>query len=744
MKRLARSAPRAALALFAGASGSLVHAAADDRAPSPHRLDAIVVVGSRAAEPLRQVAATVSVVDRETIEREGMQDLGDLARRIPGLEAVGDAARFGLQGFNLRGLEGNRVSMEIDGVPLPDTFGVGQFSLAGRDLLELDALQQVEVLRGPASTLYGSKALAGVVAFTTRTPEDVLWRGAPSAGSLRLGASSRDRSVLGAAMLAHQSDDARWSGFVGLAQRALQHTENHPRDGGMHANPARGHRGHMLAKLTFAPEAGTRWNLTADHAAGQRSTEVESLHFAPGRYATTYDLDADDRWRRDRVSLDVRWRTPFAGIEEIAALLYHQQSGTRQDTLQDRLPDRPGGNPTRRERRFDFSQDSSGFEAVAQARGEWLGKAHWQVFGLDLTRHTYRSQRDGLQRDLVTGDSTPVVLGEVFPVRDFPRSQVEEVGLFWQDEIRLAPRWAVIPGLRWERYTLHPRNDAVWQADNPGIDLARVSSAQWTPKLGLRFDLAAQLSLYLQAVRGYRAPPFSDVNIGVYLPTLNYEVRSNAALQPERSLGFEGGLRWSRATLDLSLALYANRYRDLIDSRASLGIDPVTGAQVFQSVNRARARIRGLELDAHWRPIWGERDAVHWSLEMQASAARGDHTERKVPLDTILPARASLGLRLGANDARWGSVLRLTGVRRVRRTDPDAGERFLPPGHALVDLSAWIALGEHGELQFTVANLSDRRVWDWGNVRGVAPDAPDLDLYTRPGRTLSAQWRVEW
>ena len=138
---------RAVLSLLAGVTGSVVHAAPDPADLTAHRLDTIVVVGSRDAEPLRQVAATVSVLDRDTIEREGLQDLGDLARRIPGLEAVGDAVRFGVQGFNLRGLEGNRVSMEIDGVPLPDAFGVGQFSLAGRDLLELDARQQVEVLR---------------------------------------------------------------------------------------------------------------------------------------------------------------------------------------------------------------------------------------------------------------------------------------------------------------------------------------------------------------------------------------------------------------------------------------------------------------------------------------------------------------------------------------------------------------------------------------------------------------------
>ena len=78
----------------------------------------------------------------------------------------------------------------IDGVPRPDSFGVGQFALSGRDLVALDAVQRFEVLRGPASTLYGSKALAGVVAFATRTPEDFLWRGNSLSTGGSLGFSS--------------------------------------------------------------------------------------------------------------------------------------------------------------------------------------------------------------------------------------------------------------------------------------------------------------------------------------------------------------------------------------------------------------------------------------------------------------------------------------------------------------------------------------------------------------------------
>ena len=99
-----------------------------------------------------------------------MQRIDEMVRYVPNVEVTQDSNRFGNQGFNIRGLEGNRVSIEIDGIPLSDSFSVGQFASAGRDLVELGVIDHVEILRGPASTLYGSKALAGVVAYYTLDP----------------------------------------------------------------------------------------------------------------------------------------------------------------------------------------------------------------------------------------------------------------------------------------------------------------------------------------------------------------------------------------------------------------------------------------------------------------------------------------------------------------------------------------------------------------------------------------------
>ena len=136
-------------------------------------IETITVVGTKVERSLAEVANTISVIAAERIERELSGDIKELVRYEPGVSVNSDAARFGPSGFNIRGVEGNRVAITVDGVPVLKGFSIGSFANSGRTPVDLALLQRVELLRGPASALYGSDALAGVVAFTTRDPEDL-------------------------------------------------------------------------------------------------------------------------------------------------------------------------------------------------------------------------------------------------------------------------------------------------------------------------------------------------------------------------------------------------------------------------------------------------------------------------------------------------------------------------------------------------------------------------------------------
>lgn len=718
-------------------------AAPDGGEETLRTLDAVVVVGSRSAEPVKLVVGAVSRVDREAMERRGVQTIEDLARLVPGLDVGADANRFGAQGFNLRGLDGNRVSVELDGVPLADGFGVGQFALAGRDLVELGIVDRVEILRGPASTLHGSKALAGVVAYWTPDPAEAEWRDDADhvQGSARAGAGSRDHGRWLSGRLLARSDDGRLAALVSLGRRQGEETRNAADDPAFAANPADYRNDSALARFSLDAGAAGRWSAIFERGEGSRQTDVQSLLFGPGRFSTTYALLGDDEYERQRYSLGAEWEQ-LGALGTVRLLLYRQDTSTDQFSDQYRLADRATPFLSRRERRFVFGQESTGLELNAQWRGEWLGAQHWQVFGVDIARHDYRGLREGIETNLVTGTQSNVILGEVFPLRDFPNSRATEVGIFWQDEIRLSDEWAVVPGLRWERYELDARPDALWREDNPGVVPASLDDDSVTPKLGLRWTRGA-LGLYAQYTRGFRAPPFSDVNIGLNLPSFNYVALPNPDLKPERSEGLELGARWNGEFLQGSLAVYENRFRDLIESRANMGRND-SGQLVFQSVNRDRARIRGVELEGRWYLESLSSRAQGWYLDANATWSEGDDTTRDQPLNSVPPPRASLAAGFESADGRWGSELRLTGVQGVDRADQSAGALYLPPGYASWDLHAWAELGEQVRLNLSVFNLADRRYWDWSALRGLAATADDIDFYSRPGRGASLGVSVDF
>src|SRR5690606_31721311 len=111
----------------------------------------------------------------------------DLFRHEPGITVSESFGRFGIGDIRIRGLGGNRVRIQTDGIVVSDAFNIGSFSNANRNFVDLDTLKRVEVVRGPTSSLYGSDALGGIVSFITRDPSDYLGAGRHAYFGSRLG-----------------------------------------------------------------------------------------------------------------------------------------------------------------------------------------------------------------------------------------------------------------------------------------------------------------------------------------------------------------------------------------------------------------------------------------------------------------------------------------------------------------------------------------------------------------------------
>ena len=121
-----------AIALIGLASARFVGGAELPEADAPRDkpvpfnvLDTIIVSATLNERPQKDVAAQTSVIDASEIERRLAKDIRDLVRYEPGVSVAGGGARFGLNGFTIRGLDGNRVRILVDGIAVPDAFAIG-------------------------------------------------------------------------------------------------------------------------------------------------------------------------------------------------------------------------------------------------------------------------------------------------------------------------------------------------------------------------------------------------------------------------------------------------------------------------------------------------------------------------------------------------------------------------------------------------------------------------------------------
>ena len=694
-------------------------------------LETVMVIG-RIARPLAATEASVTLIDATRIEQLQAQDLRDLIRLEPGVSVRGDAARFGDESITIRGIGGNRVRIETDGVPRPSAFAIGSFANAGRSLADLDFVRKIEILKGPASATYGSAAIGGIVSVSTLNPIDMLADERRFALRSRWRFSSDDHSGHGSALAAGRMAGAEW--LVGVLHRESQELQNEWIE--LDANPQRRRTDHWLAKLVFG-EMSNPLGITASGADRRSRTQVESVVLQPGRFANTIGMLGDDRGREfslalDQTLLDVG---PFRQVEWSA---HSQRTSVQQLTFETRRAVAPRTPALQLDRQFRYEAREFGTRVTAAIDHDWGPFTHRWAWGADYSQQDIDERRNGLQTTLPSGPTSTTILGEVFPLRDFPLSRVIEAGMFAFDEIqREGSRWTWSPALRIDHHRLTPTLDAIYLADNPTQTPVAVRNTSVSPRIGVSYRWADELSIFGQYTHGFRSPPFEDVNIGLDLPQFRTRAIPNPGLRPEKSDHFEVGLRSAHSRISGSASVFLARYRDFIESKVSLGIDPASGYLIFQSQNRARARIWGAEMSLRAPLGSNTGEASRWNATLAAARTRGDDTATGRPLNSIDPARASLGLEYAHPEQRWRIEAALTLVAAQRRIDESAGPLARSGGFATVDVLGGWKLRDDVHVQAAVFNLLDRRYVEWSDIRGRAANDPSLDLYTRPGRSVT-------
>jgi hemoglobin/transferrin/lactoferrin receptor protein len=339
--------------------------------------------------------------------------------------------------------------------------------------------------------------------------------------------------------------------------------------------------------------------------------------------------------------------------------------------------------------------------------------------------------------NLDSGQVTNFMLGELMPVRDFPNSKVTEYAAYAHDEIRLGS-FTLIPGLRYQSYQLDAEGDPIFEADNPNTPVVDASEDSLAPKLGLLWHLNPASQLYLQYARGFRAPPFEDLNIGLDIPMFNIRAIPNPDLEPETSDGIELGFRFQTDTYRFSVAGFGVDYDNLIDTKVNLGIDPATGVLLFQSQNIDKARVYGAELNFNASL---ERWVRGLSLDAAASITRGRNRTTDEPLNTVDPAELVTSL-VWQPGSRTRLAMVVTAVAAQDRVDHTSAELAETDGYVVFDFTGSIRITENLRLDAGLFNAFDKTYWQWSSIRNRPVGDPMIDYLSAPGRYASVSLRA--
>ena len=575
-----RSRPSWLLAALAAAP---TLAAAQQASPDSVRvrdtmvLTPIVVTATRSPKEVFLTPAPVNVFDRSDIRARAPNTLTDLFRGQAGLDVTG----VGLNQVRpvIRGQIGQRILLLADGQRLNNSRRQQDFGeIPG--LLDVSTIERVEVVRGPASVLYGTDAIGGVINVITRTPELAGLHG--DAGARYSSADAQRRLSATAA-----GRFGRWGLSLGGAVRGA---DDYKGPGGDYGNislagntPVRDTRGQdWSADAYLGYRLGAGRELFARYERFQADTAgfgyVDPAAYAPGdptiRILYPWQVFS-------KLSTGVRatgLTLPFADRAE--ATVYRQEND-RSLAFGISIPTGPGSM-------IDIAQTNRTDLVTYGFRGELsklIGERVNLTYGIDYF-HDRSTNSD-------SNTTTFVNMGPIPPststVPQVPNASYRSTGVFAQSDWRVLPRLSLLFGARYQRINAATRSTPNYTGPSAtSTDHTVVGAASAVIRV------ADAVSLVGTVGRAFRSPNLVERFFNGPTPEGSGYQSPNPNLKPETSLNVDVGVRVRTARANAEVFVFQNSIHE------GIRIAP-TGAQVqglaeYRNVNVQKLRFRGIEL----------------------------------------------------------------------------------------------------------------------------------------------------
>ena len=543
-------------------------------------MEEVVVSASGFEQELKDAPASISVVTRKELETKNFRDLAEALQGVEGIDVMGGTGKTGGLDISIRGMPSDYTLILIDGRRqnvagdvTPNGFGAALTSF----MPPMSAIERIEVIRGPMSTLYGSDAMGGVINIITRKvakewggevsvgmgiPQDSEWGNQYKSSFYINGPIKQDLLGLAVRGSTMNRDAADWVLAPGSAQPAQARNPA----------PAESRQHNLGAKLTLTPnryhdiwldvDQARTWYNNDDGRLGSRDAVITD----PSKYPGYRDAL---RFNRDQVSIGHTSRLGFGTLE---SSLMHTETETIGRTI-------PGASVPKGDPRAGADRELKTTNVVLDSKlVAPLGDAHMVTVGGQLWD---AKLKDGL----------------------LPQSHKQTMwSLFAEDEWRLAQGLTATLGGRYDHHDafgghFSPRAYMVWDA-----------TTNWTFKGGVSQGFKApRLNQLIDGVSGISGQG-QTINIGN--PTLKPETSTNV----EFSALFDNKAGWTSAA-----TFFHNDVKDKIASGGSCLTSAISSCSynptADYSINVDKAKTWGLELSsrAQLSKDWSIKGGYTWT-----------------------------------------------------------------------------------------------------------------------------------
>ena len=548
-----------------GESDTATPATADTEAlppvqPPVIQVDEVSVTAARAERAVLDQPGNISVITREDILESGVNTVPELLRREPGIFVTNTngsnptGINVEVRGFNNGGGNGSRTLVLIDGrrANLPQT------GSADWGLVKIDDVERIEIVRGPASAVYGDNAIGGVIEiFTRRATKKVQVEVTGRGGSYGMGQGS----LFAGGNLGDFSGSLFIDGYTADGYRDRS---------GFTTGTAKGNLRYTLGETLVVDIEGGYSKDERDLPGALTDAEIAQYG---RRAAQPALLDSTNRWRIQTGF--AQGALEWSIVDDVTFKLqptwreWNQKASSSQlnASSESRFDLKSKTSTTTVNAQFEIDRSLGIFESSLVVGGEWL-------YELDDRTNSFAFENLPPAAFSFSQD------GDTSNRRDIASAYIQE-------ELELLPGVLVSGGFRYDYARYRERDNLAGLA-------ARKSFDRFSPKAALTWRIMEPVSVYFSYAQGVRFPNFDEIYpLGLGSPETN--------LKPEHSNSYELGAKFRNAQIQAGLALY---HMDVDDEILCI-IPPGPGSFGFffcGNQNIDRVRHRGLEASVDYRP----------------------------------------------------------------------------------------------------------------------------------------------